>query len=75
MFGGQGRDTLWLTLADETQAAVEADWIPGAARQTLAALGLETLGIERLVFLDPEDGPGAIVTPARLDEALLWGFV
>jgi Ca2+-binding RTX toxin-like protein len=75
MFGGQGRDTLWLMLADETRAAVEADWIPGAARQSLAALGLETEGIERLVFLDPEEGPGAVVTPARLDEALLWGFV
>lgn len=74
MDGGRGADTLYLVLTDETRAAIEAAWTPGAARQDLDAIGLETVGIERLVFLDPEDGAGAVETPARLDEALLWGF-
>jgi Ca2+-binding RTX toxin-like protein len=75
MIGGRGVDTLYLMLADETRAAVEGDWAAGAARQHLGAIGLETQGVERLVFLDPEDGVGAIETPARLDEAMFWGFV
>lgn len=75
MIGGGGEDTLYLLVSDAVRAAVEAEWRPGAARQHLDALGLRTAGVEHVVFLDPATGVEGIDTPARIDEAALWGFV
>lgn len=76
MAGGAGADTLYLVVDAATRAAVEAEWSAGANRQKLDAVGLETSGIETLVFLDPDsDWVLDVATPAPLDQAALWGLL
>jgi hypothetical protein len=76
MWGGAGEDVLYLVLTDATRAAVEAELVAGAPSQRLDAIGVVTVGIEKVVLLDPGgDWIGGIVTPAPVGDAALWGFV
>lgn len=75
MSGDRGADTLYLLLGADTRVAVEAELRDGARVQHLETIGLETHGIERVVFLESAEELAAIETPARIDEAALWGFV
>ncbi len=72
--GGRGFDTLYLALAEETRAAVEAA-LTGGRRQFLEDIGVTTIGIERFIFVDSRLDLAEIGTPARLEEADIWGLV
>ncbi|MEM7506384.1 MAG: SGNH/GDSL hydrolase family protein [Pseudomonadota bacterium] len=72
--GGVGSDTLFLVLSDETEALVQAELVDGARVQNFASIGLQTISIENIVFLD-ERSDFAEQGFVRLDEADLWGVI
>ncbi len=73
MLGNSGYDTAYLILDAESRAAVEAE-LSGASSQILRSLGLTLVSIESVVLLDA-DHAGQIETPARFEEADLWGLI
>lgn len=72
--GGTGHDTLYLALTDETRELVEAD-LSGRYVERLADIGLTTIGIEQVVFVDDRTDLADVEADARIGEADLWGLV
>lgn len=74
--GGGGTDTLYLALGDATRTVVAADIGGGLGFfETVDVLGLTTVGIEEVVFVDERADLAQIAADARLAEADLWGLV
>lgn len=73
--GGCGRDTLWLVLGASTAAELRDELVCSAPREALAALGIESRGIEEIRIIEDRSGLSALSEEAWYRQADLWGLV
>jgi len=73
--GSSGYDRLYLVTGDEAETGFEPFSIFGATGLSMPADRLFTVGIEEVIHLEDRSALADIETPARLEEADLWGLL